>query len=520
MKKVFTPILFLILLISSYCASAQKRYFDPMFNKVTVTGNIIYGANATILTIADTSIKQAVKQPLTLDLYTPEGDVATDRPLILYFHTGNFLPFPQNLSTSGTKRDSTCVDICTKLAKLGYVVASVDYRLGWNPTAGDKTTRVFTLINAAYRGVQDARTCIRYFKKSVNENGNPYGIDPSKIVLWGQGTGGYVTLTATALDSYSKIVTASNGKFTTTIGGQPVPMVLTSVNGDIYGTSVGIVPAAGYPPPFTPGDTLCYPNHVGYDSDFALSVNMGGAIADTAWIDPGQAPIIAIQCPYDPSTPYKEGIVIVPIPGNPLDVVEVQGSYLATKLSTQYGNNASFSNIIFNDPVSVSAKLKSDGIPGLFPIYGNAGVGDSSPWDFWAPTNPNNLYGLATNSTMSAAKGRAFIDSIITFYKYRACYALNLADCNTVATKEVLTDNQIGLEIGPNPSHSIINISTDAKYPIESAYLYDIKGNLVKAKTSINSNQYTLERFSLPVGNYFVNLHFKDGIITKQISFN
>ena len=106
MKNFFTTSLFLILMISTFYASAQKRYFDPIFNNVTVTGNVIYGANATILTIADTSIKQAVKQPLTLDLYTPTGDVETQRPLILYFHTGNFLPFPQNLSTSGTKRDS------------------------------------------------------------------------------------------------------------------------------------------------------------------------------------------------------------------------------------------------------------------------------------------------------------------------------------------------------------------------------------------------------------------------------
>lgn len=519
MKKIFTNyLLLIILLISSFCANAQKRYFDPVFDEVTVKTNVVYGVNATILTLQDTNIKQAVPQPLTLDFYTPKNDIVTDRPLVLLFHTGNFLPHPQNLSPNGTKRDSNVVAIATKLALMGYAVASVDYRLGWNPTASDKTTRVFTLINAAYRGIQDARTAIRFFKKDVNEKGNTYGIDPSKIVVWGVGTGGYISLTATALDQYSKIVTASNGKFTTVINGNPVPMVIPSINGDIHGTSVGIVPAAGYPPPFVPGDTLCYPNHVGYSDTFALAVNMGGAIADTAWIDPGQTPIIAIQCPYDPSAPYKEGIVIVPIPGNPLDVVEVQGSYLATKLSTQYGNNWKFKDVVFNDPISQVAESRNDGIPGLFPVIGDAGVGDSSPWDFWAPNNPNNLYGLATNPTMSPTKGKSYIDSTITFFKYRACFVLDL-DCKVSATKEILTDDQVGLRMGPIPSSNLVNVTTDAKYPIESVYVYDISGNLVKARTEIKSNQYNLERFNLPAGNYFVNFNFKEGKITKQIIF-
>lgn len=48
---------------------------------------------------------------------------------------------------------------------MGYVVASVDYRLGWDPVNTSKDIRVFSLINAAYRGVQDASTCIRFSKR-------------------------------------------------------------------------------------------------------------------------------------------------------------------------------------------------------------------------------------------------------------------------------------------------------------------------------------------------------------------
>ena len=43
---------------------------------------------------------------------------------------------------------------------MGYVVASIDYRTGWNPLAATQSERTYQLINAAYRGVQDARTAL------------------------------------------------------------------------------------------------------------------------------------------------------------------------------------------------------------------------------------------------------------------------------------------------------------------------------------------------------------------------
>ena len=512
MKRFFTLLLLLTVMFMANKSEAQKRYFDEIFDKVSVSTHT-YGVNATILYVQ--VFNEAVPVPLDMDVYQPVGDTETNRPLVLVFHTGNFLPHPQNGSPNGTRKDSAVVDVCTKLAKKGYVVASCDYRLGWAPTATDKTTRVFTILNAVYRGVQDARTAIRFFKRDVNENANSFGIDPSKIVLWGIGTGGYITLNSAALDNYLKIPTASNGKFVTVIGGQTVPMVILAVNGDIYGTSVGVVPP-GYPG-FPAGDTLNYPNHLGYDSDFALCVNMGGALADTAWIDPGQVPLIAFHCPYDPNAPYKQGIVKVPV-NPPLDVVEVQGSYLATKLSEQYGNNASFSSVDFKDPVSTVANTRNDGISSLYPIYGTGGAFDSSPWDFWASDNPNNANGLATNPNMSPEKARSYIDSILTFYAYRACYALDL-DCKSNSTKDQLSDLQVGLKFGPSPAANQVSFTTNAEYPVKDVYVYDVQGRLVKAKTNINSNNYVLERFSLPSGNYLVNLIFKEGIVTKQITF-
>lgn len=178
MKQIAT-LFTLALLLTAAAVTAQERYKDPVFAEVTSNLDV-YGSNFTVLTIPVTG--HTLRQPLAMRVYQPVGDTETKRPLVIYFHTGNFLPFPQNSGCYGTIDDSSCVEIATRLAKMGYVVAVADYRLGWNPLATTELVRRFTLINAAYRGVQDARTCVRYFRKDAATT-NKYKIDTDKIIL-------------------------------------------------------------------------------------------------------------------------------------------------------------------------------------------------------------------------------------------------------------------------------------------------------------------------------------------------
>ncbi|MBK6950355.1 MAG: hypothetical protein IPH16_21795 [Haliscomenobacter sp.] len=123
----------------------------------------------------------------------PQRGHAQNRPAILYFHTGSFLPPLYNGGITGDRNDSATVEICKRLARMGYVVFNATYRLGWNPAAtgaDGQNIRTSTLLQAAYRGIQDGRSLARFLRKSVAENSNPYGIDPSRIAAWGQGTGG------------------------------------------------------------------------------------------------------------------------------------------------------------------------------------------------------------------------------------------------------------------------------------------------------------------------------------------
>ncbi len=139
---------------------------------------------------------------LEMDIYTPPGEDDVDsRPLIIFIHTGNFLPALFNGSITGDKIDSAGVNLCRQWARRGFVAASINYRLGWNPESTDPDVRRGTLLQAVYRALHDTQSAVRFFKASVDD-GNPYGIDPDKIVLFGQGSGGYVAQAYVTLDNY------------------------------------------------------------------------------------------------------------------------------------------------------------------------------------------------------------------------------------------------------------------------------------------------------------------------------
>ncbi len=510
MKRWFTLLALLTVLVTT--AAAQQRYIEETFSDVSVTKDITYGVNATVLALPQ--VGEAIPVPLLLDFYEPVGDTETERPLVIYFHTGNFLPHPDNGGIGGKRDDSTCVAIATRLAKMGYTVAVATYRKGWNPVASAQEERVFTLINAAYRGVQDCRTAVKFFKKDVAENGNQYGVDTSKIVIWGQGTGGYISLNAASLDQYVEIPLTPGGKFIAQVGGQPVPMVIEGINGDINCDSVGIVPPNF--PGFPAGDTLNYPNHVGYSGDFALAVNMGGACGDTSWIDPGQVPIISYQVPTDPFAPYKAGLVIVP--GFNLPVVEVFGAYVVQEFQNRYNNNAAFAGKTYSGDFSAVANSRNDGYDGLFPLIGTGGPDDSAPWEWWDPaTNPNHTSGIQNNPDMSKTKALSYIDTIISYYAPRACEVLGL-DCGLVDVEEL--DPAAMLTVAPNPASESIYVTAREDKLIRSIYLYDLAGRLVKAHVNVDDNYFRVQRHNLAAGQYVMQVHFDEGITSQSVLFH
>lgn len=486
--------LFFCLIVGlSFTAEAQNnRYLDEVFDNVTVTKDITYATNISILTGAPAPID------LKMDIYEPVGDDTDKRPMIIMFHSGNFLPFPVNQSTSGTKEDSTVVGLARRLAKMGYVVASATNRMGWLPTAPEQPRRVNTLINAAYRGVQDARSAIRFTRKTIEADGNPYKIDTERIILWGVGTGGYITLNTTVLDSYQKTLIP---KFIETDEeGNPVPMVLEALSGDPFALVA------------TP---LNLPNHTEYSSDFNLCVNVGGAMGDVAWMDQGHVPMISYHVPSDPFAPYTEGLVIVP--GLNLPVVNVNGSYAIQETANQLGNNNVFVNANFNDPYTQRANANNDGLEGLFPFVREDNPLDSAPWDWWSPNNVNNNNGLATNPDMSFEKAMIYADSILGYFAPRAFVALDLQDL--VSSRESVLDNS-NIKIMPNPASTNVLISATTREPIREMMVIDMNGKVVRAYKNINNHYFNIDRNGLSTGMYIIQTRFDSGVTTNKLMFD
>ncbi|MDG5489666.1 alpha/beta hydrolase [Sphingomonas sp. BGYR3] len=115
-------------------------------------------------------------RPLTLDLYRVPT-VREARPLVVYIHGGGWM--------AGHTRQSGAFSnfpgVLAELSARGYVVASLEYRLSREAP-----------FPAA---IDDVRAAIRFLRA----NAAKYGIDPTRVAVWGGSAGGQLAALA-ALD--------------------------------------------------------------------------------------------------------------------------------------------------------------------------------------------------------------------------------------------------------------------------------------------------------------------------------
>lgn len=467
----------LTLLAASFFATntMAQRYVTPIFSDVTVTSNIVFGQNFSVLTGAP------VLSDLRLDLYQPTGDTASSRPLVIYLHTGSFLPKGINQLPTGSKLDSTSVEMCKQFAKKGYVVAAVAYRTGWNPQ-GDQDTRTGTILNAVYRAMQDSKTAVRYFRFMGATSPATYKVDTNRIVMCGQGSGGYVALAAATLDKTSEIQLQKFINQTTN-----TPYVTPQITGDFDGF--------GGNPVANKGD-----NYVGYSSKFNMVVNFGGAMGDSSWMEAGDMPIVCMQGKLDPFAPYTTGGVYVPGTTPPLFVVEVSGARDIARRADRLGNNDDLKTPAFSDPVTAAADLYSEGNPALFRFNGAANA--SGPWEWWDAADPFTANGLASNPLMSKTRALKYIDTVQAYFTPRMKRILfDLSSgVNTLAKENV--------KLYPNPASSNVTIEipslNNEKY---SVVIMDAMGRVVFEEKSIADNKKVIETSFLNNGLYFVKIY-------------
>lgn len=114
---------------------------------------------------------------LNLDLYQPisSDTVLGPRPLLLLIHGGAFY--------NGDKKDKGYPELGNYFAERGYVVASVNYRLGFWPFSQ-------SVDRAGYRAVQDVNAAVRYLLKNKEQ----YKIDTDNIFVAGSSAGAITAL--------------------------------------------------------------------------------------------------------------------------------------------------------------------------------------------------------------------------------------------------------------------------------------------------------------------------------------
>lgn len=520
MRKKLQLVASLSLLACSIQGYSQQRYLDPVFSAVTVTSNVTYGTNISVITGAPAA------STLYMDVYQPTGDTSTSRPLVIVHHTGSFLPRVSNGQPTGSKTDSAVVEMCMRFAKKGYVAVAPDYRLGWNPISGSVDVRTGTLLNAVYRAIQDSKNCVRFFKNDA-DNANVYGIDSTKIAVGGLGSGGYIALAHASLNQVSEIMLS---KFLDNSQSPPVPYIDQSLSGNFDGTNTA---------------PLNNPNYPSNSSTINMAFNVGGAIGDTSWINAGEVPIVGLHCTMDPNAPYETGAVIVPSTGN--FVVEASGSYDVIRVINKpaIDNNAIFNSSIFTGPYTARANMLNDGYEGLFPfvtpapgapmsctgLNANAQTQQGAPWDWWdeaayaANTNhPNSAPGSVMaclaktgNPDMSPTKGRKYIDTIQGYVAPRMVCALSLPGCvaNTAGINEKVAVSDV--TIFPNPTSSAINFSVAGSNSIQKVELFDLTGRMVKQVACLNAKTFTIQLDGLTSGMYITKIQLNKGTIAKRI---
>lgn len=478
-------ILFAVAAIVTSVSAFSQRYLTPQFTNVDVTSNVVYGQNygynTSFITLED----------LKMDVYEPQGDTATNRPVIILGHAGSYL----TLYPWGNKEQFSVVELCQRFAKLGYVAVSIDYRIGWAAGSGDAEEREKTIINAVYRAMQDFKTAVRYFKKDAL-SGNQWGIDPCKIFVGGTNSGGYSALAVGTLNKASEL---EGVKF-------------LDSNGDPYIDTLKTGNFDGF------GGTQNFNNHTGYTSDARAILALGAATGDSTWIEPGEIPVVALAGVDETTTPYNTAIVIT-TSGTAIIVVSGSGDFMPRH--ERLGNNAVFAaaSLPQGPPNKNGAGVITQSVEGLYPFYG-AGF---EPWSWYGGSQP--ITDNSLNPTASEVRAKAYIDTIVSYTAPRFYQiiqdpsACQLLDTNGTSGIKNIDKDDVRFATVPNPSSSTITVlSSSLETSIVSVALFDINGRVVRSVENAPNYYSVIPVADLANGLYTIHIRTRDGnLATKKV---
>lgn len=273
-----------IVLIKCHAALSQRcavcRYISPQFDSVTVE-TVRFGRGP---------VFGGRVIDLYMDIYQPYGDTATNRVAAVFAFGGAFV--------TGSRDDWYVVLACTELAKAGFVVAAIDYRIYNDLTEMIAEISLLQHQRIFFRPMQDMRAAVQYLKADFAELGNNYRIDTSRILIGGASSGAMTSLMTAYCDKESEMAEM--------LGGSVAPL---DDLGGFYSTS-------GF-----------YPN---YSWKALATFNVSGSLVNAGWVEEGDIPIILAHGDADRVVPYKNGSFIPPF-------FDMQGSYTIDSVARAKG---------------------------------------------------------------------------------------------------------------------------------------------------------------------------------------
>lgn len=254
------------------------RYIEDVFPTVTKT-TVTYGYNINTL---------GQNQELKMDVYTPDGDTLSNRPVIIWAFGGSFIV--------GQRADMA--QHCIAFAKKGYVTATIDYRLWPLLQKGFPTGE--QILGVVVQAVSDMKGSIRYFRKDADQ-GNQFGIDPARIIVGGYSAGSVTALHVAHLDPQDSL--------------PPLISNAINANGGMNGNT---------------GDSLM----LTYPTDVLSCINLSGGLYEADWIDANSPAFVSYHGDADGTVPYESGIAN--------GLLYIEGSKLLKERSDAVGVNNYF----------------------------------------------------------------------------------------------------------------------------------------------------------------------------------
>jgi len=376
MKKFYVVFTFLCCLMVQL-TFAQSRYVDQVFtsDQLVIMSGVSYATNMNFApVIFPPNLEAAIPEDLLMDVYMPDPaiDDVTDRPVIVIpSSTLN----PRYIEACyGSRQDLMHRTIAPKLAQTGYVVVVADSRRGWNPLVTTPNDFLTQLADGAIRQIQDMNSLSRFLQKSDLENGDEFGIDSDKMIIWGL-TNGASTVATNVVHADRAEDYQTPGYFTiNNETGEAEGVYDEAVFGNIPGTEPGFLPN---------GSVSNLPMNTGcYETNYKMLVTSGGVSIDTVHIDAGEVPSINFVAQNYVSTPFEFGPLNLPIGGDFCCLVNF--GHTLVRISDDRGNNDIWKGVTFSDEIANTREdyLAKEGrgpVEGVYYLK-EGDPGNSYPW--------------------------------------------------------------------------------------------------------------------------------------------